>query len=106
VLRLGPSAEWFVWPIPGLISPFAGVFYPVSTLPSWMEAIAYALPPVYVFEGMRGIVEGRGFDVSTLVVGMSLAVLDVFLAAWLFTWVYRHAVRTGLIARHSAESIS
>src|SRR5438046_1737441 len=26
VLRFGPSAEWFVWPIPGLISPFAGVF--------------------------------------------------------------------------------
>src|SRR5262245_1563905 len=25
VLRLGPSAEWFIWPIPALISPFAGV---------------------------------------------------------------------------------
>ena len=30
VLRFGPSAEWFVWPIPGLLSPFAGVFYPIT----------------------------------------------------------------------------
>ena len=29
VLRLGPAAEWFIWPIPALISPFAGVFYPL-----------------------------------------------------------------------------
>src|SRR5438270_6908767 len=40
VLRFGPSAEWFVWPIPGLLSPFAGVFYPIATLPRWMQAIA------------------------------------------------------------------
>lgn len=33
VLRLGPAAEWFVWPIPAMISPFAGVFYPIATLP-------------------------------------------------------------------------
>ena len=30
VLRLGPSAEWLIWPIPALISPFAGVFYPLE----------------------------------------------------------------------------
>jgi len=106
VLRLGPSAEWFVWPIPGLLSPFAGVFYPVSTLPAWMQAIAYALPPAYVFEGMRGIIEGRGFSGGALVWGISLAALDVLLAVWLFTRVYRHAVRSGLIARYSAESLS
>jgi ABC-2 type transport system permease protein len=54
VLRLGPSAEWFIWPIPAMLSPFAGVFYPLSTLPAWMRAISRALPPSYVFEGLRG----------------------------------------------------
>src|SRR5579871_4017294 len=34
VLRVGPVAEWFIWPIPALLSPFAGVFYPVATLPA------------------------------------------------------------------------
>jgi len=30
VLRLGPPAEWFVWPIPAIVSPFVGVFYPLE----------------------------------------------------------------------------
>jgi ABC-2 type transport system permease protein len=43
VLRWGPAAEWFIWPIPALVAPFAGVFYPVATLPVWMQPIAHAL---------------------------------------------------------------
>jgi ABC-2 type transport system permease protein len=106
VLRLGPSAEWFVWPIPAVVSPFAGVFYPLSTLPEWMQVIARLLPPSYVFEGMRAIVSGGAFSGSTLLWGLGLAVLDILLACWFFTRVFRHAVRTGLIARYSAESVS
>ena len=26
VLRLGPASEWFIWPIPAMLSPFVGVF--------------------------------------------------------------------------------
>ena len=58
VLRFGPAAEWFIWPIPAMLSPFAGVFYPLSTLPWWMRAISRILPPSYVFEGIRAIVSG------------------------------------------------
>ena len=58
VLRLGPSAEWFIWPIPALISPFAGVFYPLETLPAWMQVVSRILPPSYVFEGLRAAVKG------------------------------------------------
>jgi ABC-2 type transport system permease protein len=106
VLRLGPSAEWFIWPIPALLSPFAGVFYPIATLPPWMQIIARLLPPSYVFEGMRAIVLGRPFQLSSLAVGAVLSVAAVFVACAAFTRVYRHAVRTGLIARYSAESVS
>src|SRR4029077_577479 len=59
VLRLGPAAEWFIWPIPALISPFAGVLYPLSTLPPWMQFIARLLPASYVFEGMRAVIAHR-----------------------------------------------
>lgn len=106
VLRLGPAAEWFVWPIPALVSPFAGVFYPVSTLPSWMQYVSKLLPPSYVFEGLRAIVTGGTWSPSTLFIGAALAIVDVVLACWFFAWVYRYAVRTGLIARYSAETVS
>lgn len=106
VLKLGPSAEWFVWPIPAVVSPFAGVFYPVATLPVWMQYASHILPPSYVFEGMRAIVSGHTATGGTLLLGASLSALYILLACWVFTRVYRQAVRTGLIARYSAESVS
>ncbi|MBV9463121.1 MAG: ABC transporter permease [Verrucomicrobiae bacterium] len=106
VLRLGPASEWFIWPIPALFSPFAAVFYPVSVLPAWMRLISRFLPPSYVFEGMRAIVAGKSASMSELLFAGGLAAVDILLAAWFFTGVYRRAVRTGLIARYSAESVS
>ena len=106
VLRLGPASEWLIWPIPSLLSPFAGVFYPLATLPGWMQAIGRALPPSYVFEGMRAIVAGHPAPVSTLAFAVGLSGLYLALACWIFARVYRFALRTGLIARYSAESAS
>jgi ABC-2 type transport system permease protein len=106
VLRLGPAAEWLIWPIPALVSPFVGVFYPISTLPVWMQYIARVLPPSYVFEGMRGIISGSPVSASALLVSGALVVADIWIAAWFFVRVYRHTVRTGLIARYSAETVS
>ncbi len=106
VLRLGPASEWFVWPIPALISPFAGVFYPISTLPHWMQFLSRILPPSYVFEGMRAIVLGGAVSATTLLYGAWLALFYILIACWFFKRTYERAVRTGLIARYSAETIS
>ncbi len=106
VLRLGPAAEWFIWPIPALLSPFAGVFYPISTLPTWMQLFSNLLPPAYVFEGVRRVVSGGTASTAALTWAASLAALYLVLACWFFAHIYRYAVRTGLIARYSAESLS
>jgi len=106
VLRLGPAAEWFIWPIPALLSPFAGVFYPLSTLPKWMQLVSRVLPPAYVFEGVRRIVAGGAASGAALAWATVLAVVYLVLACWFFASVYRYAVRTGLIVRYSAESLS
>jgi ABC-2 type transport system permease protein len=106
VLRLGPASEWFLWPMPALIAPFAGVYYPVSTLPGWMQAISRLLPPSYVFDGMRAIVRHAPWDMRSLAIGLALSVLYIVIAAIFFRQVYRFAVRTGLLARYNAESPS
>jgi ABC-2 type transport system permease protein len=105
VLRLGPAAEWFVWPIPAFLSPFVGVFYPLSVLPSWMQFVGKLLPPSYVFAGVRSIVSGGPFPAANLFWGILLALIYIVIAYITFANVYRKAVRTGLIARYSAESI-
>jgi ABC-2 type transport system permease protein len=106
VLRYGPAAEWLIWPIPALISPFAGVFYPLSTLPAWMQAVAAVLPPSYVFEGLRASAKGESMTAGGFVVSIVFAAGYLLLAGYLFSRIYRHAVSTGLLARYSAESLS
>jgi len=106
VLRFGPAAEWFVWPIPALLSPFVGVFYPLSTLPKWMQLISAILPPSYVFESMRSVLAGTSVKPFGLVTGTVLVFAELGLAAWIFAHVYRYAVRTGLLARYSSETAS
>jgi len=106
VLRMGPAAEWFIWPLPALISPFAGVFYPIATLPKWMQVVSALLPPSYVFEGMRAVVAGDRVSLDSALWGGGLAVFYILAACWFFSRTYRYAVRTGLLARYSAESVA
>lgn len=106
VLRLGPASEWFVWMIPATLSPFAAVFYPLASLPRWMQWVSRAVPPSYVFEGMRGSITEVTLSWGALGTGAALSLLYLFLSAWFFRRTYRYAIRTGLIARYSAESVA
>jgi ABC-2 type transport system permease protein len=106
VLRLGPVAEWMIWPLPAILSPLACVFYPLSALPLWMQYLARLLPPSWVFEAMRTVVKGGSTSPLILSGAIGLALFYIVLAGWFFAAVYRYAVRSGLIARYSAESVS
>ena len=106
VLRLGPAAEWFIWPMPAVLAPVAAVFYPVSALPIWLQPVARILPASYIFEALRAVVHGQPVPEYSILIGCLLAIVYVFLASWFFRIQYYHAVKTGLIARYSAESVS
>ena len=55
VIRNGLGAESIVWTVMFGILPLACVYYPVAVLPHWLQIVAWALPPTYVFEGMRAL---------------------------------------------------
>ena len=106
VLRLGPAAEWFVWPIPALMAPFAAVYYPLKTLPLWMQFVGRIIPPSYVFQNIRSVVSGQQVSWGAFAISTGLAILYLLLASWFFSRMYRHGVRTGLITRYSSETLS
>ncbi len=56
VMRNGMGAESLAWTMMFLIMPVICVYYPVSVLPHWLQWVAWALPPTYVFEGMRALI--------------------------------------------------
>ena len=55
LLRNGMGAESLAWTIMFLFLPLTCVYYPVAVLPHWLQYVAWALPPTYVFEGMRAL---------------------------------------------------
>ena len=67
VLRWGLGAESFAWLIVFVFLPLCCVYYPVTTLPAWLQPVALALPPTYVFEGLRAIVLHGTFDAQLMV---------------------------------------
>jgi ABC-2 type transport system permease protein len=55
---------------------------------------------------MRGVVAHEEVSIPLLAIGFGLVLIYIFLAGWCFSAVYRHALKTGLIARYSAETIN
>lgn len=108
IFRLGPSAEWLGWPIPMVLSVFAGVYYPVSTLPPSLQMVARLIPPSYVFDGMRGILETGAYGVNLvaqLLIGGLLSVIYLILASSFFVRIYKQNLKNGTIARFNAEAL-
>jgi ABC-2 type transport system permease protein len=71
-----------------------------------MRLVSRILPPSYVFEDLRAIISGHAVSMASFACGAALAVAYLFLAYWFFARVYRHVLRSGLIARYSAETLS
>jgi ABC-2 type transport system permease protein len=104
ILRLGSTAEWFAWPVPAVLQPFVGVFYPIAVLPLWAQAIAQSLPPTYVFENLREVLSGGEVVWNEMIFAMVLSFGYIAVSSWLFVRTYRWALRTGAISRFGSES--
>ncbi|HYA04731.1 MAG TPA: ABC transporter permease [Xanthobacteraceae bacterium] len=67
ILRHGMGAENLAWSIMFLFMPLTCVYYPVTTLPTWLQPVAWALPPTYVFEGMRELLIHQVFRADLMI---------------------------------------
>jgi ABC-2 type transport system permease protein len=82
ILRNGMGAENLAWSIMFLFMPLTCVYYPVTTLPVWLQPVAWMLPPTYVFEGMRTLLTQHVFRLDLMV--DALALNAVLFAAGVF----------------------
>jgi ABC-2 type transport system permease protein len=91
LIRWGLAAEAFA------IMPIAGVYYPVSALPVWLQPAAWCLPSAYVFEGMRAIVLEGVVRTDYLLIGLALDVFYLALGIAVFQLTFRVARKRGLL---------
>jgi ABC-2 type transport system permease protein len=97
VMRVGQSAESFAWAAVFILMPVSGVYYPVSVLPEWLQAISYALPPAYVFEGMRAILLEKSVHWHELGIAFVLSVVYLVVGFQIFQWFFRLSRRAGTL---------
>ncbi len=55
LIRFGPSFENIAWSSLFLLAPLGCIYYPLEILPSFFQAIAKALPLIYIFDEARNI---------------------------------------------------
>jgi ABC-2 type transport system permease protein len=77
--------------------PLACVYYPVTVLPHWLQYVAWALPPTYVFEGMRALLMDHVFRLDLMVEALAINIV-LFIASFAgFLALLRSARRHGLL---------
>ena len=54
------------------IAPLCGIYYPISTLPGWLQPLSWALPASHVFEGMRSVLLHQTFRADYLLYALLL----------------------------------
>jgi ABC-2 type transport system permease protein len=95
VLRHGLGAEGLTWSLMFVFLPITCVYYPVATLPGWLQPVAWALPPTAVFEGMRALVIDSTFRADLMMWALALNVLWFAAGAASLTLLLAAARRSG-----------
>jgi ABC-2 type transport system permease protein len=99
VLRWGLGAENFAWLVAFVLLPLCCVYYPVTTLPGWLQPVALALPPTYVFEGLRALVLHHSFEAGYMIRALLLNLVYFALGAAAFAFFLRQARAGGSLVQ-------
>jgi ABC-2 type transport system permease protein len=95
ILRHGLGAESLAWTIMFLFWPLCCVYYPLAVLPGWLKPFALALPPTYVFEGMRAVLADGVLRLDLLAASAALNVVWIVAAAFAFVFLLNRARAAG-----------
>ena len=97
ILRYGLGAESLAWLAIFALAPLSGIYYPIATLPHWLQPVAWALPMAYVFEGMRAVMFDHVFRSDLLVEALALDAVYLVLGGAAFLGFFRVARQRGLL---------
>lgn len=98
IMRYGTKIQTLAWMSMAIISPFAGVYYPISVLPTWAQQVAHWVPVSYVFEAMRAIIAGSPLPISNLVWPFILCCLYLMISLFMLYRSYDAILKRGLIS--------
>jgi ABC-2 type transport system permease protein len=95
VLRYGLGAESLAWTVMFVLMPVCAVYYPVAIMPDWLQMLAWALPPTYVFEGMRELLLHNVFRGELMIEAFLINLGFFAVAALIFAALLERARNAG-----------
>ncbi len=97
LLRYGPAFENIAWSSLFLLAPLGCVYYPLSILPDWLQAVAKILPLVYIFEEVRSILLDNVVNYSNILTALKLNLIYFSSAVFIFYLAFYGARKKGTL---------
>ena len=99
IFRYGLRIQVLAWSVGFIIQPFSCVFYPLESMPAWVQVIAVALPSIHVFEGLCHAIATGEIALPPLALALVLTFASLLIALFYFQYALFQAKRLGLLTR-------
>lgn len=99
IFIFGLRIQVFAWSLGFLIEPFSCVYYPLDSLPQWMQIISKCLPTTYIFEGMRYAYLNNSLSLELLFKSYGITIILLFTSYFFFIYSLNQAKKIGVLVR-------
>jgi ABC-2 type transport system permease protein len=99
IFRYGLRIQVLAWSVGFIIQPFSCVFYPLESMPRWVQGVAVVLPTTHVFEGLRHAIATGELAVQPLLTALGLTLVLLAVALLFFQYALLQAKKHGLLTR-------
>lgn len=99
IFRYGLRIQVLAWSVGFIIQPFSCVFYPLDSMPGWVQGIAVLFPTTHVFEGLRHAIATGELATGPLLNALGLTFALLLIALLYFQYALRQAKKLGLLTR-------
>ncbi len=99
IFRFGMRIQVIAWSLGWLMQPVSCVFYPLNSLPAWLQTVAVWFPTTHIFEGMREVLQTGTLNVANLIYALFLTLIFGILALMFFYSSFNRAKKTGMLTR-------
>lgn len=100
VLRFGVRVQALAWSAVFLFQPLIGVYFPITVLPGFVQAISKMIPATHAFQGMRNALAGTGDVYGPLLLSMAMGAVALVLSYLALAALHRRSMVVGQFARN------
>jgi ABC-2 type transport system permease protein len=97
LLKYGQGAETMAWALTFFLAPFCAVYYPIASLPHWLQPFSNALPAAHVFEGLRALVNHQTYEAIHMYWAFGLNCAYMVFALFILNLSFNNARKQGTL---------